>query len=217
MGPSAWKSTLLYNVRDGSPRLGKVWLGDVEITKGCPRTTRRGCGLHRMGFVLPADNMMAKLGICWTIFLVSRGAGPTGSRGRKIEQKGMNLPAQSSWRSRRSGLDSAQSPRCLGGQLQRACICRSMMKRAGNPVWTNQLGTEQEREGGVSWRNYQAETGRNHNFLMVTMTAGCQQLRSDSLYLPGRTDLRRTELANQQPKRRSGGGKGGAVAHGRLM
>lgn len=126
MGPSgSGKSTLLYHVAGmDQPTAGQVWLGDVEVTK-LSEDEKARLRLHRMGFVFQQMNMMANLDILDNILLpavqASRG------RGRKPKEE-LNLRAQTLMEKLGiAGLEKRTITQVSGGQLQRACICRSMM------------------------------------------------------------------------------------------
>lgn len=126
MGPSgSGKSTLLYNVSGmDQPTGGKVWLGDTEIT-GLSEDAKAGLRLHRMGFIFQQMNMIANLNILDNILLPVMQA----NKG-KGEKSKSELIAEAKRRMRQlsiSELESRQITQVSGGQLQRACICRSIM------------------------------------------------------------------------------------------
>lgn len=126
MGPSgSGKSTLLYHVAGmDQPTAGQVWLGDVEVTK-LSEDEKARLRLHRMGFVFQQMNMMANLNLLDNILLpaarANRGRGgkskeELNSRARALMEK-LGI----------AGLEKRRITQVSGGQLQRACICRSMM------------------------------------------------------------------------------------------
>ncbi len=126
MGPSgSGKSTLLYQVAGmDRPSSGKVWLGDVEIT-GLTEDEKAGLRLRRMGFVFQQMNMMANLNLLDNILLPALQA----NRGRKGRSKA-ELTAAAGMLMKKlsiSGLEERRITQVSGGQLQRACICRSLM------------------------------------------------------------------------------------------
>lgn len=126
MGPSgSGKSTLLYNVAGmDQPTAGQVWLGDVEITK-LSEDEKARLRLHRMGFVFQQMNMMANLNMLDNILLPAAQANRGRSRKSKAE---LNLRAQMLMEKLGiTGLGKRKITQVSGGQLQRACICRSMM------------------------------------------------------------------------------------------
>lgn len=126
MGPSgSGKSTLLYNVAGmDQPTSGQVWLGDVEITK-LSEDEKARLRLHRMGFVFQQMNMMTNLNLLDNILLPAAQA----NRGRRRKSKAeLNLRAQTIMEKLGiTGLEKRKITQVSGGQLQRACICRSMM------------------------------------------------------------------------------------------
>lgn len=126
MGPSgSGKSTLLYNVSGmDQPTGGKVWLGDTEIT-GLSEDAKADLRLHRMGFIFQQMNMIANLNILDNILLPVMQA----NKGKGGKSKS-ELTAEAERRMRQlsiSELGSRQITQVSGGQLQRACICRSIM------------------------------------------------------------------------------------------
>lgn len=126
MGPSgSGKSTLLYNVAGmDQPTSGQVWLGDVEITK-LSEDEKARLRLQRMGFVFQQMNMMGNLNLIDNILLPATQA----NRGRGRESKEeLNLRAHRLMEKLGiTGLEKRMTTQVSGGQLQRACICRSMM------------------------------------------------------------------------------------------
>ena len=126
MGPSgSGKSTLLYNVSGmDQPTGGKVWLGDTEIT-GLSEDAKADLRLHQMGFIFQQMNMIANLNILDNILLPVMQA----NKGKGGKSKS-ELMAEAKRRMRQlsiSELGSRQITQVSGGQLQRACICRSIM------------------------------------------------------------------------------------------
>lgn len=126
MGPSgSGKSTLLYHAAGmEQPSGGRVWLRDTEIT-GMTEEERARLRLHRMGFVFQQMNMLANLNILDNILLPAIQANK-GQRGRsraQLTKAARALMEQLSI----SGLEDRRITQVSGGQLQRACICRSMI------------------------------------------------------------------------------------------
>lgn len=122
MGPSgSGKSTLLYHVSGmDQPTVGKVWLGDTEITR-LSEDEKAKLRLHRMGFVFQQMDMMANLNILDNILLPVFHANKKRKQALRLQAR--TLMAKLSI----SGLEQRQINQVSGGQLQRACICRSMM------------------------------------------------------------------------------------------
>lgn len=126
MGPSgSGKSTLLYNVAGmDQPTAGQVWLGDVEITK-LSEDEKARLRLYHMGFVFQQMNMMANLNLFDNILLPAAQANR--GKGRKSKEE-LRLRAQTLMEKLGiTGLEQRRVTKVSGGQLQRACICRSMM------------------------------------------------------------------------------------------
>ena len=126
MGPfGSGKSTLLYNVAGmDQPTAGQVWLGNVEITK-LSEDEKARLRLHRMGFVFQQMNMMANLNLLDNILLPAAQA----NRGKERKSKEeLRLRARTlTEKLGITGLEQRRITQVSGGQLQRACICRSMM------------------------------------------------------------------------------------------
>lgn len=126
MGPSgSGKSTLLYNMAGmDQPTVGQVWLGDVEITK-LSEDEKARLRLHRMGFVFQQMNMMANLNLLDNILLPAAQANR--GKGQKSKEE-LNLRAHRLMEKLGiTGLEKRTITQVSGGQLQCACICRSMM------------------------------------------------------------------------------------------
>lgn len=128
MGPSgSGKSTLLYNLSGmDQPTDGKVWLKDQEIT-ALSENDKAKLRLHRIGFIFQQMNMMENLNILDNILLPAMQA----NRNRKNQRKGKKElvdEARSLMKKLSiSGLEQRRITEVSGGQLQRACICRSMI------------------------------------------------------------------------------------------
>lgn len=126
MGPSgSGKSTLLYNVAGmDQPTAGQVWLGDVVITE-LSEDEKARLRLYHMGFVFQQMNMMANLNLLDNILLPA--AQGNRGKGRKSKEE-LRLRAQTLMEKLGiTGLEQRRVTQVSGGQLQRACICRSMM------------------------------------------------------------------------------------------
>ena len=126
MGPSgSGKSTLLYNVAGmDQPTAGQVWLGDVVIIE-LSEDEKARLRLYHMGFVFQQMNMMANLNLLDNILLPAAQANR--GKGRKSKEE-LRLRAQTLMEKLGiTGLEQRRVTQVSGGQLQRACICRSMM------------------------------------------------------------------------------------------
>ena len=122
MGPSgSGKSTLLYNVSGmDDPDTGEVMLGDTVIT-GMNEDEKAELRLKRMGFVFQQMNMLEDLDIIDNIVLPAVHA----DRKRKKEYYERAKALMEDFHI--SELAERKISEVSGGQLQRACICRSMM------------------------------------------------------------------------------------------
>ena len=128
MGPSgSGKSTLLYQV-SGMDRAdsGEVWMDGTEVC-GLSEDERTRLRLSQMGFVFQQMNMMENLNLLDNILLPSIQANKEKKHQRKSKreliQEAENLMKKLSI----SGLEKREITEVSGGQLQRACICRSMI------------------------------------------------------------------------------------------
>lgn len=128
MGPSgSGKSTLLYNISGiDQPTGGKVWLKNQEITALSEKEKAR-LRLLRMGFVFQNMNMMENLNILDNILLPAMQANKERSGQRKDKKERINEARSLMEKFSISGMDQRKITEVSGGQLQRACICRSMI------------------------------------------------------------------------------------------
>lgn len=132
MGPSgSGKSTLLYQLSGmDHPSEGEVILSGVSLT-GRREEELAALRLNRMGFVFQQMNMLKNLTILDNILLPAY----QGSRQRlkgKENRKAQREQAQcyALELMRKMGIEELANRRITevsGGQLQRACICRSMI------------------------------------------------------------------------------------------
>ncbi len=124
MGPSgSGKSTLLYNVSGmDQADSGEVWLGDTEIVQ-LSEDDKARLRLTGMGFVFQQMNMLSNLNILDNILLPSVHADKSRAFHAKQKEKALQLMEQFGIRY----LADRRITEVSGGQLQRACICRSMM------------------------------------------------------------------------------------------
>lgn len=126
MGPSgSGKSTLLYHVAGmDQPTGGQVWLGETEITR-LSEDEKAKLRLHRMGFVFQQMNMMTNLNLLDNILLpaVQANRGKGRKSREELDRRARTLMEKLGI----TGLEKRKITQVSGGQLQRACICRSMI------------------------------------------------------------------------------------------
>ena len=122
MGPSgSGKSTLLYNVSgmdqaDG----GEVWLGDTEIVQ-LSEEGKAKLRLTRMGFVFQQMNMISNLNIIDNIVFPAVRA----DKHHRAEYYDRARKLLNDFHI--ADIAERRIKEVSGGQLQRACICRSMI------------------------------------------------------------------------------------------
>ena len=122
MGPSgSGKSTLLYTVSGmDDVTSGKV-IFDGEELSGLSRKAMAKVRLHKMGFVFQQMYVMKKLNVMDNIVL-------PGYQAKKKKRSEVNQDAEALMR-RLGIIETANrfSTEISGGQLQRACLCRSLI------------------------------------------------------------------------------------------
>ena len=128
MGPSgSGKSPLLYNLSGmDQPTGGKVWLKEQEITSLSERDKAK-LRLHQIGFVFQQMNMMENLNILDNILLPALQANKDRKGQRRDKKELMNEAESLMDKLSIAGLGERRITQVSGGQLQRACICRSMI------------------------------------------------------------------------------------------
>ena len=124
MGPSgSGKSTLLYNVSGmDKASSGEVWLKDTEIS-GLNEDEKARLRLKRMGFVFQMMNMLSNLNIIDNIAFT---AVHSDKKDRKEYYRRANELMD---KLNISKLAERSIKEVSGGELQRACICRSMIMK----------------------------------------------------------------------------------------
>ena len=123
MGPSgSGKSTLLYNTAGlGQADAGEVRLQDTVLT-ALSEDDKARLRLEKMGFVFQQMNTIPGLSLEENIVLP--GIQAQGKRQKaKVKEKARRLMKELGL----EGLESRQVQQVSGGQLQRACICRSLI------------------------------------------------------------------------------------------
>lgn len=127
MGPSgSGKSTLLYNIAGmDRPLSGKIWLKEKEIT-ALSEDEKSNLRLHKMGFVFQQMNMMSNLNIMDNILLPSVQANKVNKK-KKSKNELVDTARELMQKLSISDLQNRSITEVSGGQLQRACICRSII------------------------------------------------------------------------------------------
>lgn len=180
MGPSgSGKSTLLYQV-SGMDRadFGEVWVSGTEICS-LSEDERAGLRLERMGFVFQQMNMLKNLNLIDNIMLPACRLKKGKSFGKEVEHWARILM-------RKMGIEELaqrEITEVSGGQLQRACICRSMMNQpkilfADEPTGALNQGAAQEVMEEFTRLNQEGTT-----ILMVTHDSKVAASCSRILYL----------------------------------
>lgn len=124
MGPSgSGKSTLLYQVSgmDGADS-GEIWMDGREI-RGLSEDDRARLRLSRMGFVFQQMNMLKNLTLLDNILLPASRLYRGKTSRKELEGRARRLMEKMGI----EDLAGRKITQVSGGQLQRACICRSMM------------------------------------------------------------------------------------------
>lgn len=123
MGPSgSGKSTLLYNVSGmDHADSGEVWIGDTDIC-ALSEDEKAALRLHRLGFVFQQMNVLSGLTILENIVYPAVWRQKKAKKG-ELNEKARKLMEKLSI----EGLETRKVTEVSGGQLQRACICRSLM------------------------------------------------------------------------------------------
>lgn len=173
MGPSgSGKSTLLYQVSgmdqaDG----GEVWIGQTQITK-LSEEEKAAFRLKHIGFVFQQMNMLSNLNILDNILL------PAGQRKtrEKAEVYGRELMKKLSI----SGLEDRKISQVSGGQLQRACICRSMINHPELILADEPTGALNQKAAAEVMDTFVALNREGATILMVThdrlVASKCQRV-----------------------------------------
>lgn len=127
MGPSgSGKSTLLYNTAGlDQPDGGEVWLQNKELT-ALSEDEKADVRLKEFGFVFQQMNTVPGLSLEQNIALPGL-QNKDRRQKQEVYHRARELMAQLSL----DGLENRNAQQVSGGQLQRACICRSLIN---NPV-----------------------------------------------------------------------------------
>ncbi|MBR5420952.1 MAG: ABC transporter ATP-binding protein [Lachnospiraceae bacterium] len=164
MGPSgSGKSTLLYCVSgmdktDG----GEVRLKDTELT-GLSEEEKSSLRLHRMGFVFQQMNVLSNLNVVDNIMFTARYA-----RGKKHEKEIREKADKLLEEFGISDIADHMTNEVSGGQLQRACILRSMMMDPEILFADEPTGALNQRAAGTVIDSFLKINREGATILMVT-------------------------------------------------
>ena len=124
MGPSgSGKSTLLYQISGmDQASSGEIWLDGRNIC-GLSEKELAKIRLESCGFVFQQMNMLENLSILQNIVLPADHL----EKGKKKRQEHRKRALELMKRFSIDGLEERSITQVSGGQLQRACICRSLM------------------------------------------------------------------------------------------
>ncbi len=203
MGPSgSGKSTLLYNVSgmdnaDG----GKVWLKDTEIV-GLSEEERSKIRLKKMGFVFQQMNVLSYLNVIDNIMFPAVYA--MGKKNEKqIREKALKLMEEFEI----GELADHMTNEVSGGQLQRACILRSMMMDPEILFADEPTGALNQKAAGTVIDAFLKINKEGATILMVTHDSKVAQKCDRVLYiLDGeiRGELQLGKYDNEQEEERQG-------------
>ena len=175
MGPSgSGKSTLLYNISGmDQPDKGEVILDGREIS--CLSEDEKAeLRLHRMGFVFQQMNVIDHLTLIDNIVLPAVHADRKG-------KKEYYRKAQALMDSFHIGnLSGRRVNEVSGGQLQRACICRSMMMNPEIIFADEPTGALNQTAAGEVMEAFLSVNQRGKSILMIThdsrIAAMCERI-----------------------------------------
>lgn len=192
MGPSgSGKSTLLYQVSgmdkaDG----GEVWIGKTQIT-GLNEEEKAAFRLRHIGFVFQQMNMLSNLNILDNILLPARQ--------KKSREKEDTYARQLMEKLSISNLGDRRISQVSGGQLQRACICRSMINHPELILADEPTGALNQKAAAEVMDTFVALNREGATILMVThdrvVASKCQRV----LYLVDGKIIGELKLGKLEP------------------
>lgn len=182
MGPSgSGKSTLLYNIAGmDKPTGGRVWLGSSEITS-MTEDEKAFFRLRSTGFVFQQMNMMKDLNIKDNILLPAIHA----NKGKKAKSK-KELAERAELLMKKlsvSEIGERSISQISGGQLQRACICRSMMNEPMILFADEPTGALNKSAAAEVMAEFEKLNSEGTTILMVTHDSKVASVCSRVLYL----------------------------------
>ena len=178
MGPSgSGKSTLLYNVSGmDTPDTGEVYLGGTEIT-GLSEDEKSELRLKRMGFVFQQMNMLENLNIIDNIAL------PAVHADRKRRKEYYDRARALMGEFHIGDLAERKVNEVSGGQLQRACICRSMMMEPDIIFADEPTGALNQTAASEVTESFLRINGDGATILMVTHDSRIASMCERILYI----------------------------------
>ena len=187
MGPlGSGKSTLLYNLSGmDKPSGGKVWLTGQEITT-LSENEKAKIRLNRIGFVFQQMNMMENLNLIDNILLPAIHENSLRKKDKKSRKEKSELEKEAKNLMKKFSIENLEKRRITevsGGQLQRACICRSMINHpeiifADEPTGALNKSASEEVMDSLKMLNHEGTT-----ILMVTHDIRMASQCSRILYL----------------------------------
>lgn len=178
MGPSgSGKSTLLYNVSGmDQASSGEVYLGDTEIA-GLGEDDKARLRLRRMGFVFQMMNMLSNLNMIDNI------AFPAVHSDKKNQKTYYERAKALMDKLNIGDLADRSIKEVSGGQLQRACICRSMILKP-EIIFADEPTGALNRTAAAEVMDAFTEINRDGTtIMMVTHDAGVASMCERILYL----------------------------------
>ncbi len=170
MGPSgSGKSTLLYQVSGMDEESdGEVWLDNVELLH-LSEDEKANIRLEKMGFVFQQMNMLGNLNILDNILLPITQLRRQQRKNTKREQAADRLYAKELMKKMSiEELEGRRITEVSGGQLQRACICRSLMNHPSILFADEPTGALNRQATEAVIENFRALNREGTTVLMVT-------------------------------------------------
>ena len=178
VGPSgSGKSTLLYNVSGmDTPDGGKVFLKDTEIT-ALDEDGKAGLRLNRVGFVFQKMNMLSNLSIIENI--VFPAVHIDGRQKKEYYGRAMKLMEDLHI----ADIAGRRIKEVSGGELQRACICRSLILNPDIIFADEPTGALNRSSAGEVMESFLKINGAGTGILMVTHDSRVASMCERIIYL----------------------------------
>lgn len=207
MGPSgSGKSTLLYNAAGmDQPSVGHIWLKDQDITR-LSEDEKANFRLQKIGFVFQHMNMMANLNLLDNILLPAVQLNKT--LRRKDRKTRTELAEEARKRMQDLSIDNLADRKITevsGGQLQRACICRSLMNHPEILFADEPTGALNKRAASEVMEEFVQLNRKGTTILLVTHDSKVASKCHRILYLLDgsiRGELNLQEMKNETERKR---------------